>query len=161
MAYSIPFKYRPLRYKCCTLWGMKQRAPLPKMGAMHRRSIVIIEDDQSIRETLKMFLELEGYEALTAENGKEGLELLRRISKPGLILLDLSMPVMDGWEFMERLEKDPERASIPLVLVTAYADRAHGALGREILRKPVDLDALSAAVQRYCEEPRKDEVGAA
>jgi CheY-like chemotaxis protein len=122
---------------------------------MQRRSVLIIEDDHGIRDALRMCLEFEGYKVFAAENGKEGLELLRKISPPGLILLDLLMPVMDGWEFMERVKQEISLSSIPIAIVTAYADRAHGIQGKEIVRKPVDFDALRVLVARHCGESKK------
>lgn len=132
-----------------------------KNNTSHRKSVAIIEDDQAIRESLGMYLEGEGYEVASAADGKEGLELLRRIPKPDLILLDLLMPVMDGWQFLGHLERDITLSSIPVVIVTAYADRAHGIRGREIMSKPVDLDALSALAKKYCGPPKTVESGAA
>jgi CheY-like chemotaxis protein len=133
----------------------------PKNNTSHRGRVVIIEDDQAIRETLGMYLEGEGYEVAYAADGKEGLELLKNISKPGLILLDLLMPVMDGWQFLEQLARDSTLASIPVAIVTAYADRAHGIKGRVILKKPVDLEALSTLVKKYCDPSEAAKSGAA
>jgi CheY-like chemotaxis protein len=113
-------------------------------------SILIIEDDESIRETLKIFLEFEGYRVLTAENGKVGLDLLPGLEKVCLILVDLMMPVMDGWQFIERAGADQRFAATPIVVVTAFVERSHGIAARAVLRKPVDLDYLLKTVREYC-----------
>ena len=98
---------------------------------------------------------------ITAENGKEGLELLSKIRRPGMILLDLMMPIMDGWEFVERLNTDANLATIPVVLMNSYAHRTQGMPTKDIHRKPVDLDTLSDLVRRYCGGAGKPTAGAA
>ncbi len=114
------------------------------------RSVLIVEDDDGIRDALRFSLELEDYQVFVASNGKEGLELLPKIPAPCLILLDLMMPVMSGWEFAAALEKDMVLATIPVVLVTAYADEAKTVKAKGIIKKPVDLDVLLASVKRWC-----------
>ena len=114
------------------------------------QSILIIEDDESIRETLKLFLEIEGYSVLTAENGKEALNMLAGRRQLCLILVDLMMPVMDGWQFVEAAGADRDLAATPIVVVTAFAERASGIRARAILKKPVDLDFLLRMVREYC-----------
>lgn len=117
------------------------------------QSILIIEDDEGIRSTLRLMLELEGYTVLVAENGKEGLEILPRMQRPCLILLDLMMPVMNGWEFMQALEKDMILATIPVVIVTAYGSRGIETKAQGLIKKPVKLDELLSLVKRYCGGP--------
>lgn len=119
---------------------------------MKCQSILIVEDDEMIRDSLKTILEVEGYRVQTAANGKLGLEALAKIQTPCLILLDLMMPVMDGWAFAEALKSDMVLAAIPVVMVTAYADtipdmadRPHG-----VIKKPVDINLLLSTVKRYC-----------
>ncbi|MEO5970088.1 MAG: response regulator [Bdellovibrionia bacterium] len=68
---------------------------------MRCKSILVVEDEESIRENFQLLLELEGYSVFTASNGKESLRILKTIEKPCLILLDLLMPVMNGMEFLE------------------------------------------------------------
>ena len=107
------------------------------------------DDDEAIRETMKFALEMRGYAAFSAENGKEGLEMLQQIPRPCLILLDLMMPVMDGRGFVEALEQDPALESIPVVVVTAFGDRA-GNIERTVIPKPVPLALLYETVHQYC-----------
>lgn len=114
------------------------------------RVILIVEDDEAIRETLRLALELEGYSVATAADGKEGLEALSKIERPCLILLDLMMPIMNGWQFAEAIEKDMILAQIPIAVVTAYAEKATSIKSKAIIKKPVDLDALFRIVEKWC-----------
>ena len=115
------------------------------------QSILIVEDDEGIRNALRLALELEGYQVFTASNGKEGLELLPKMPVPCLILLDLMMPVMNGWEFALALEeKDMILATIPVVVVTAFADQAKTIKAKGVIKKPVDLEVLFQMVKRWC-----------
>jgi serine/threonine-protein kinase len=113
------------------------------------RPVLIVEDDRSIREGLQSVLESEGYQAFGASNGREALELLRKIPRPGLILLDLMMPVMSGWEVLEALRVDEEFATIPVVVVSAVSERNKVAASR-VLRKPVEVGMLLGIVEEFC-----------
>lgn len=113
-------------------------------------SILVVEDEKAIQEVLKAALEMEGYKVFTADNGKEGIELLPNMPTPCLILLDLMMPVMNGWEFAEALSKDMTLATIPVVIVTAFGERAKMVPSKGILKKPIDLDALLFTVKQWC-----------
>jgi CheY-like chemotaxis protein len=113
--------------------------------------ILVIEDDEGIREMLRQVLELYGYIVFTASDGEKGIERLRSDSLfPCLILLDLMMPVMDGWEFMEAFHQRKEWSSIPVVVVSAFADKAADLHAQGLLAKPLVLDNLLAVVERYC-----------
>lgn len=114
------------------------------------KTILIVEDDESIRETLQAVLELEGHEVLTAENGQEGLNVLATQPQPCLILLDLMMPVMNGWEFATALEKDAKFSSIPIIVVSAYTDKATTIKSIAFLKKPIDLRSLNETVKKWC-----------
>lgn len=114
------------------------------------KTILIVEDDESIRETLQAVLELEGHDVLTAENGQEGLNLLATHPKPCLILLDLMMPVMNGWEFAATIEKDAKLASIPVIIVSAYNDKATNIKSIASLKKPIDLRSLNETIKKWC-----------
>jgi CheY-like chemotaxis protein len=117
-------------------------------------TVLIVDADDDIRDTLRLALELQGYEVLMAADGKEALDLLRTRPRPGLILLDLMMPVLDGWEFVKELDRDPTIADIPIVVITAYADRARP-VPRSLLtiEKPLDLINLLDVVKRHCRAP--------
>lgn len=114
------------------------------------KSILVVEDDQDIRDTLGQMLELEGYEVTSAANGQEALAALERIPSPCLILLDLMMPVMNGWEFLERRKEHTAFATIPVVVVSAAGDRAQSAVASGYIKKPIDWDGLMKFVTEYC-----------
>jgi CheY-like chemotaxis protein len=114
--------------------------------------ILLVEDDASIRDTLRELLEDEGYRVLGAENGVEALRQLRSCA-PHVILLDLMMPVMDGWELRKELQQDSALARIPVVIVSAdhMLDQKVGALAAQAyLAKPFELEALLSTIRRLC-----------
>jgi CheY-like chemotaxis protein len=117
--------------------------------ADHRRRILIVDDDVDIRETLQELLEDRGFEVATAASGAEALWLLRagRI-RPSLILLDLMMPVLDGYGFLAEQRRDPTLAAVPVAVLSAShaIDLQRVGDGVPILRKPMSLHALLAAV---------------
>jgi CheY-like chemotaxis protein len=113
--------------------------------ASARGTVLVVDDDPSIRETLTDVLEEEGYHILCAENGKTALELLER-AEPNLVLLDLMMPVMSGWEVLETVGERDDLSHIPIVVISAML--APGA--RMCLPKPVDLGHLLQVVEHYC-----------
>ncbi len=115
------------------------------------KAVLVVEDDDGIREVLGLALQLEGYQVFTAGNGKEALEALANIKPPCLILLDLMMPVMDGWAFAENLSQDRTRVAIPIVVVTAFARRLGTLKGaRGVIEKPIDVDNLLRVVKELC-----------
>ena len=103
------------------------------------RPVLIVDDDPVARKALALVFEHQGYPVVQAANGQEALKRLRDGPPPGLILLDLMMPIMDGWEFLQRQKQDPALAGIPVVIISA-ADTNHAhaiALGvADELRKP-------------------------
>ena len=120
----------------------------------HSHCVLLVDDDSDVRETMSFVLESAGYCVCTAANGLEALEHLRAEEVPCLILLDLMMPVMNGWQFRAEQRRDPKVATIPLIVVTGAGQAAQkaeslGAAG--VLEKPVELAALLSTVQRYCE----------
>ena len=113
--------------------------------------ILVVEDDDDIRRSVCTILEEEGYLTLDASNGRRALELLRQDPRnpPRLILLDLMMPVMNGWEFYEHLSRDSSLTSIAVVVMTAQTDDAQiGSL--RLLRKPLHLEDLISVVHEAC-----------
>jgi CheY-like chemotaxis protein len=119
---------------------------------------LIIEDDPEIRDVLTEILRDEGYAVAWAANGLEALQRLRGGAPPRLILLDLMMPVMDGWEFCAELRKDAALRQIPVVVLSGAGsmDRRAGDLGAVgYFSKPMDLAALLAIVARYCGDARR------
>lgn len=112
--------------------------------------ILIVDDDADIREALSDYLELEGYRAYGAENGAQALKCLQASHLPCLILLDLTMPVMDGVQFRAKQLEDPAIAKIPVVVITAGGKTREVPADVPIIRKPLDLNELLSAVRRYC-----------
>jgi CheY-like chemotaxis protein len=116
--------------------------------------VLVVDDDADIRIALCELLEHEGYRTATAANGQEALRLLTSGERPCIILLDLMMPVMDGWQFLEQQRKDPALATIPVVVVTAAGNRIGERLeGITILEKPFKLADVLVSVERNCERP--------
>jgi DNA-binding response OmpR family regulator len=113
------------------------------------RLILIIEDDPDIRESLELVLTLEGYRTITASNGREGLAHLDRADPPSLILLDLMMPVMNGWDFLSA-QRATRSATIPVVVVSAAGEAARPVDADAYVAKPVDLDRLLDVVHQFC-----------
>lgn len=111
--------------------------------------ILVVDDDPDLRETLGELLCEVGYDARLCENGRKALELLRHGDRPRLILLDLMMPEMNGWQFREEQLKDEELRDIPVVVMTASRGFAKDAIpAQEILYKPVGLGEIIEAVER-------------
>ena len=111
--------------------------------------VLIVEDNRHERKVLPEFLEQKGYSVQGAQNGSEALDDLRSGASVALILLDLTMPVMDGWEFLKRQKNDPAIADIPVVVLTASLHIPDGP--KVILQKPIKPDSLVAVVRQYCE----------
>lgn len=116
-------------------------------------TVLVVDDDESLRETLCMILEDEGYGVATAANGQEALTQLRSRPPPCVILLDLMMPVMSGWDFRRQQQRDPALAAIPVVVVSAVSDSADRVAALDAaayFQKPVDLDALLSTLASHC-----------
>jgi CheY-like chemotaxis protein len=113
--------------------------------------VLIVEDDQDLREMMAQLLTLEGYDTATVANGREALDYLHRTRTPNVILLDLMMPVMDGWEFHRQLEADPALAPVPVIVLSAVDQvRAANIHAAAFLKKPLDFDRLLDLVRTYC-----------
>jgi CheY-like chemotaxis protein len=119
------------------------------------RHVLVVEDDRDVRDSLLEVLEDNAYAPLAASNGKEALERLRASGvRPCVILLDVMMPVMDGWGFRAAQTEDAQLSEIPVVVLTAHASAAQTARDMHAagyLKKPVSIDDLLEAVQRHCE----------
>jgi CheY-like chemotaxis protein len=122
--------------------------------ASGRRFVLVVDDDPDIRESLETVLGIHGHPVATAADGSEAISLLRNEpGRPCLILLDLMMPGMNGFEFRAELEADPTFAKIPVIIITGagvLVDERAGSLRAEVLRKPFDLKALLSTVKRFC-----------
>ena len=114
-----------------------------------RNQVLVIDDDDELRETIVEVLADTGFAVAQADNGAVALSLLQASDAlPSVILLDLMMPVMNGWEFREAQLGDPRLAAIPVVLMTASRD-LKGLDVDQVLRKPATLDDLVKAIGRF------------
>ena len=125
----------------------------PRRNARHLR-ILLVEDDDDIREAMALLLESEGYDVVQATDGEDALRKLRAASRSfGLVLLDLFMPVKNGWEFRAEQMADPDIAGVPVVVVSADRNARDGAatLGAiDYLVKPIDFDRLLGTIATWC-----------
>ncbi len=112
------------------------------------RRVLVVEDDEGIRDALCDLLESEGFDVFSAVHGRDALDKLRgQGARPDVILLDLMMPVMDGWAFRSEQQKDPGLADIPVVVITASRQADLASLNpRAFLKKPIDFDELLRAL---------------
>lgn len=112
--------------------------------------VLVVEDDQDIREVIGALLQEFGYGVVLAKNGQEALQQLRSgTCRPCVILLDLWMPVMDGWQFREEQQKDASLAAIPVVALSGTGEG--GSFDADAhLRKPVQFKPLVSTVERFC-----------
>lgn len=120
-----------------------------------KKLIMIVEDDDSIRNDLGLILEMEGYEVCTAANGQEGLNVLKETKKvPSLIILDIMMPVMDGWTFRTEQLKLEGAANVPVIVMTAdghASEKATKMNAHGFIQKPIhSLDSFLETIVRFC-----------
>jgi CheY-like chemotaxis protein len=111
---------------------------------VEQKTILVVDDEVDVRESLQDALCDEGYAVVLARNGKEALQILPSLKRPCAIILDVIMPVMGGPEFYEAMRANPESADIPVLISTSDPSRAPGRL--PVVRKPVNLDRLLTAV---------------
>ncbi len=127
-----------------------------------QKRIMIVDDETNIRFVLRKMLEKDGYEVIEARNGKEGLELLAR-ERPDLILLDVMMPVMDGWETCAKIKNDEKTRDITVSMLTvkkAREDKINSledSLADWHISKPIDRDVLTSTVKWLLENPPQRE----
>jgi CheY-like chemotaxis protein len=114
-----------------------------------KSTVLIVEDEKESRETLRDLLELEGYQVQTAVNGREALEVLSTSGdRICIMLLDLFMPVMDGWQVIDQLRADGRLEQTHVVIITSAAYKAPA--GIPVLEKPLNLDKIMHEVERLC-----------
>ena len=122
------------------------------------RKIALIDDDDAIRETIADILSSEGYRVVAYANGKEALDGLPKADLPDVILCDLMMPVMNGWQFLEaQASQRGEVGRIPVVVFSAspdYKTLEHEAV-QEVVSKPFNIDDLVDLIERHCPKPRE------
>lgn len=117
------------------------------------KTILVVDDNPDVINSLKIGLEgsLGEYHVLGAENGQKCLELLKETNKPDIILLDIMMPQMSGWEVFDHIKKDPSLNGIPIIFLTARTDRtaknAGSFLGDDYIEKPFEIDDLKKRIE--------------
>ena len=130
---------------------MTQESPVPP-ASRPTPPVLVVEDDREQRETLCAMLDFEGFDHSEAANGQEALDYLDEFAAPCIVLLDLEMPVMNGWDFRARQLADERLSRIPVVVVTAndddVRDRFPGVAG--FLWKPLKFEKLTALLDRVC-----------
>ncbi len=120
---------------------------------MANKHILVIDDEDAIRQVLKQMLTVEGFRVITAENGQEGLEKLEMMRRPRVILLDLMMPVLDGWGFLRRVRADQRFQAIPVIVTSASGEpRPPGAT--TMLPKPFGVSKLLNVIRTSFPTPR-------
>ena len=115
-----------------------------------RPCVLIVEDDEMLRRSLRDLLHDEGFAVAEAVNGRAALDYLRQEPAPSVILLDLMMPVMTGREFLEHQLRDAALAKIPVVVLSAVDEASRAVSAQEHLSKPFRIEELLAALSRYC-----------
>jgi CheY-like chemotaxis protein len=120
------------------------------------KSVLVVEDDRDVREAIAEVLKDSEYHPVSACNGVEALQRLREApTMPCVILLDMMMPMMDGYEFRAVQESDPSLRDIPVVVLSAHADARTAAMRMNVagyLKKPVELETLLDTIERFCRE---------
>ena len=120
----------------------------PSAGAHRHLTILVIDDEEPIRLMIQDLLQLEGYTVLLAWNGKIGLECAQE-SHPDLILTDIMMPIMDGYELSRRLHADPQTAQIPIIAMSAAFQQRYAGLFSAVITKPFELLPLLALINTH------------
>lgn len=116
-----------------------------------RRKILVVDDEQDIIQTLRMFLELEGYEVATAMDGEDALNMVHLLS-PDLVVLDMMLPIMNGDELVSIVKNDEKLKDIPVILITAFAQKRNEEMMSNAgvdfyMKKPFELDQLNNKIK--------------
>lgn len=120
-----------------------------------RRLVLVVDDDELVRDTVHDFLTDEGFDVAVAGDGGEAMSLLRSSARlPDLIVFDLKMPRLDGWQFRAQQLADPRLSALPVVVVSAVPDAA--VAGALVVKKPLHLDALATAMAKLLAAPTRE-----
>jgi CheY-like chemotaxis protein len=112
--------------------------------------VLIVEDDEDIRNDLSMILKVKGFEVAASANGEEALARLLAGERPSVIVLDMRMPVMNGWEFLAAAREDPRLAAIPVIICSGDANvDPESVAAAGFLRKPFELSVLFELLARF------------
>jgi CheY-like chemotaxis protein len=112
-------------------------------------TVLLVEDEDDLRETMREALELNGYAVVAAQDGQAALDELDRIDHICMVLLDLLMPRMNGWDFLARLRERPALAEVPVIVHSSAPSLAPQGVTR-ILQKPLELQRLLSVVREFC-----------
>ncbi|HYQ29492.1 MAG TPA: response regulator [Polyangiaceae bacterium] len=112
-------------------------------------TVLIVEDEEDLRELMRDALLMRGYCVVTAEEGTDALRKIDDLGPPCVILLDLLMPGMNGWEFFDKVRERPELSSVPVIIHSSAAARAPAGATR-VLQKPLAFERLVSIVAEYC-----------
>ena len=126
------------------------------MQELEKPDILVVDDHLDTREALTEVLEAEGYSVLTLESARDALTILKKGSRPVLMLVDLEIPNFSGWGLCSSMAEDPELRAIPVAVITAvpaYRGVPHRAVDAGVFRKPIDFDSLLEAVRRHVRRP--------
>ena len=131
------------------LHGTPRLLPIAPVAGLTR--ILVVEDDPEVRGAIRMVLEAEAYEVAESGDGADALAKLRVSPQASLILLDLMMPGMNGWQFMDEVRVHPGLREVPIIVVSAYgsADGVRSVGATDYLKKPFDPETLLAVVSRH------------
>ena len=131
----------------------ERRPERPAVSARERQAglVLVVEDDADTRESVGELLEDQGYSVLGAGNGAEAVQVLQSGTLPSVILLDLMMPVMDGYRFRTEQRSDPKLAAIPVIVITAGTSIVLDELSASaVMRKPLEVPRLLATISQHC-----------
>lgn len=112
-------------------------------------TVLVVEDERDLREMLQEALELNGYAVVTAVDGQDALDKIGSVEHVCLVILDLLMPVMNGWDFVQKIRQRSELASVPIVVHTSAPGPAPAGVTR-VFQKPMLFDRLLSVVREYC-----------
>jgi len=114
-----------------------------------QHTVLIVEDEEDLREMMREAFEANGYAVVTAPEGQEALDRMAEIEGLCLVLLDLVMPGMNGWDFFEQVRRRPQLARVPVIVYSSAPDNAPAGVTR-VLRKPVAFERLLSTVREFC-----------
>jgi CheY-like chemotaxis protein len=118
--------------------------------------VLVVEDDEAVRESVREYLEESGYRVVVAPDGCMALEMLRYLPAPSVILLDLMMPELNGWEFRDIQKADPALKDLPVIVFTAVGVKEEAVRARcgdvQLVRKPFPGSVLLEAIRRSCRQ---------
>jgi len=132
-----------------------ETAGMPRKRKASNETILVVDDDPQIRESLTELLDHRGYSVLQAENGRRALDVLKQVPPrtPCIVVLDLAMPVLDGHQFLRYRAEDPRLRHIPVVVVSGNPQPQHPLEGIEAyLQKPLEPEVLLEIIRKTCDE---------